>query len=65
MTADIFPVPRGKQPQHNSYHATTNDRFEVIYCPDKEKGIWFLPQGGVGPLQARAIEILKEIVDSH
>jgi hypothetical protein len=44
------------------YRATTNDRFEVIYCPDKEKGIWFLPQGGVGPLQARALEILKEIV---
>jgi hypothetical protein len=43
------------------YHATTTDRFEVIYCPDKEKGIWFIPKGGVGPLQARALGILKEI----
>src|SRR6476660_1199449 len=46
------------------YHATTTDRFEVIYCPDKEKGIWFIPKGGVGPLQARALGILKEIAGS-
>jgi hypothetical protein len=44
------------------YHATTNDQFAVIYCPDKDRGMWFLPQGGVGPLQARALGILKEIV---
>ena len=43
------------------YHATTTDRFEVIYCPDKEKGIWFIPKEGVGPLQARALGILKGI----
>ena len=31
------------------YHATTNDRVEIIYCPAKERGLWFLPGGGVGP----------------
>ena len=46
------------------YHATTNDQFEIIYWPDKEKGIWFLPRGGVGPLQARVLGILKEITGS-
>jgi len=44
------------------YHATTNDQVEIIYCPDKVKGMWFLPQGGAGPLQARGLRILKEIV---
>jgi hypothetical protein len=44
------------------YQASTNDRYEVIYCPDKERGIWFLPQGGVGPLQVRSLAIMKEIV---
>ena len=44
------------------YHATTNDQVEIIYCPDKEKGMWFLPQGGAGPLQVRGLSILKEIV---
>jgi hypothetical protein len=45
------------------YHATTkNDGIHVIYCPSKEKGIWFLPNGGAGPLQAWGLKILKEIV---
>jgi hypothetical protein len=44
------------------YHATTNDQVEIIYCPDKQKGIWFVRRGGMGPLQAKGIGILKEIV---
>ena len=44
------------------YHATTNDQAEIIYCPAKEKGMWFVPRGGAGPLQARGLEIMKEIV---
>jgi hypothetical protein len=47
---------------HAFYHATTNDRVEVIFCPAKERGLWFLPGGGVGPLQARGLQVLKEIV---
>jgi hypothetical protein len=43
------------------YHAAT-DRFEVIYCPAKEKGMWFTRSRAMGPLQARGIEIMKEIV---
>jgi hypothetical protein len=27
------------------YHATTHDQVQIIYCPDKEKGIWFLARG--------------------
>jgi hypothetical protein len=45
------------------YHATVNDpAAEVLYCPAKEKGIWFLPRGGVGPLEARELKILKETI---
>jgi hypothetical protein len=44
------------------YHATTNDQVQIIYCSDKEKGMWFLAQGGAGPLQATGLRILKEIV---
>jgi hypothetical protein len=44
------------------YHATTDDGFEVIYCPAKEKGMWFTPSRAMGPLQARGIEFMKEIV---
>jgi hypothetical protein len=44
------------------YHATTNDPAEIIYCPAKDQGLWFRREGGMGPLQARALGILKEIV---
>jgi hypothetical protein len=44
------------------YHATTHDQVEIIYCPAKEKGMWFTRGRGMGPLQARGIGILKEIV---
>jgi hypothetical protein len=44
------------------YHATTHDQVEIIYCPEKEKGMWFLRRGGAGPLQAKGLRTLKEIV---
>jgi hypothetical protein len=44
------------------YHAATNDKVEIIYCPAKERGLWFLRGGGVGPLQAAGLKIMKEIV---
>ena len=43
------------------YHATTHDQVEIIYCPDKEKGIWFLYRGGAGPLQAKGLQILRRL----
>jgi hypothetical protein len=43
------------------YHATASDQAELLYCPAKEKGIWFLPRGGIGPLEARELKTLKEI----
>ena len=47
------------------YHATTSDRIHVIYCRDKQKGLWFMPGRGKGPMQARGLAILKEIVDQR
>ena len=31
-----------------------------MYCPAKERGMWFTRGRGTGPLQARGIGILKE-----
>ena len=45
------------------YRAMTSDRYEIIYCPAKEKGIWFIPESGMGPLQPKGVKILKEIVE--
>jgi hypothetical protein len=45
------------------YHAVTNDRVHILYCRGKNVGAWFTGNG-VGPLQAKGREILKEIVEA-
>jgi hypothetical protein len=44
------------------FQATSHDGVEIIYCADKDKGIWYLPSSGVGPLTARGLAIMKGIV---
>ncbi len=43
------------------YHATTHDRYHVLYCRDKERGMWFLPGSGMGPLQEKGLKAMKEL----
>lgn len=43
------------------YHATTLDHVHLVYCPDKDQGMWFLPGSGMGPLQAKGRAIMKEL----
>lgn len=45
------------------YYATTQDRIHVLYCRDKDKGMWFMPGRGKGRMQVRGLAIMKEIVD--
>jgi hypothetical protein len=45
------------------HHATTDDRIHFIYCRAKERGMWFMPGSGMGPMQPKGLGILKEIVD--
>jgi hypothetical protein len=46
------------------HHATTHDRIHIIYCHAQDRGMWFLPGSGMGPLQERGRRILKQIVES-
>lgn len=50
-----------ENPHASFYYGTTHDHVHVIYCQDKDKGLWFLPLGGMGPLQKRGLTILKEL----
>jgi len=45
------------------HHGTTSDGVQFLYCRDKNRGIWFMPQVGLGPLQAKGLAILKELVE--
>ena len=53
-----------ENPHGTFYHGTTHDKFQVIYCSEKEKGIWFLPGSGMGILMEKGIGAMKEII-SH
>lgn len=45
------------------HHGTTQDRIDVIYCQDQNRGLWYMKGGGVGLLQEGSLKILKEIVE--
>ena len=45
------------------HHATTHDPVHIIYCHAKEKGMWYIPGSGMGPLQAKGLKVLKSIVE--
>ena len=44
------------------HHATTDDHIHIIYCAAQEKGIWFVPGSGIGPLQRKGIHVMNEII---
>ena len=47
------------------YYARAKERIEVVYCPDGEKGIWFVRGNGMGLIQERWLKIMKEILDQR
>ena len=44
------------------HHAITSDGVNIIYCRDKDKGMWFLPSTGMGPLQERGRKVMKDTI---
>lgn len=47
------------------HHAMADDRVHVLYCHDKEIGLWFIRGIGKGPLQPEHLAIMKEIVETR
>jgi hypothetical protein len=43
------------------HHAVTSDAVHVVYCAAQEKGVWFIPGSGIGPLQQKGLHVMKEI----
>ena len=43
------------------HHAVTHDGVNLLYCREKDKGIWFLPGRGLGPLQATGRKAMNEL----
>ena len=47
------------------HHATSHDGVQFIYCHAREKGMWFLPGTGMGPMQSTGLGIFKKIVEGR
>jgi hypothetical protein len=54
-----------ENPGATIYHATAHDGVQFIYCPARDKGMWFLPGTGMGPMQPKGLAILKQIVEGR
>jgi hypothetical protein len=44
------------------YHAKAGPQLHVLYCPEKERGIWFLLGRAMGPIQPGTLAALKKMV---
>jgi hypothetical protein len=53
-----------ENPGSTCHHAVTGDGVNLVYCRDKDIGLWFLPGRGMGPLQTRGRQAMKELVEA-
>jgi len=54
-----------ENPGATFHHAVTHDQVQIIYFHDKNKGLWFVPGTGMGPMQTKGLSILKQIVEAR
>jgi hypothetical protein len=59
---DAFFQFIAENPGSTFHHAVTSDGVNIVYCRDKDKGMWFLPGSGMGPLQATGRQVMKEMI---
>jgi hypothetical protein len=52
-----------ENPGATFHHAVTSDGVNILYCRQEDKGMWFLPGSGMGPLQIKGRQIMKEMIE--
>jgi hypothetical protein len=53
-------------PTSGLFHlAIADDRIHILYCHDKDIGMWFIRGLGKGPLQPEELKIMQEIVEER
>ena len=51
-----------ENPGATFYHADAGEGVMVLYSRDIDKGLWYLSGSGMGPLSARARQMMKEAI---
>ena len=47
------------------HHAITSDGVHLLYCRAEDRGMWFLPGSGKGPLQERGRIAMRNAIEGH
>lgn len=46
------------------HRADASVGIQVLYCHSNNQGIWYIPHTGFGPLRAKGLAIMKQIVEA-
>jgi hypothetical protein len=52
-----------ENPGATFYHADAGEGVVFLYLRDQDKGLWWLPHSGMGPLSARGRQAMKDAID--
>jgi hypothetical protein len=52
-----------ENPGATFYHASAGEGVVFLYSRDNDKGLWYLPGSGIGPLSVGGRQIMKEAID--
>jgi len=54
-----------ENPGATFYHASAGEGVIFLYARDADKGLWYLPGSGIGPLSVAGRQIMKEAIAGH
>ena len=54
-----------ENPGATFYHASAGEGVIVLYSRDDDKGLWYLPGSGIGPLSEGGRQLMKEAIERH
>jgi len=52
-----------ENPGATFYHASAGEGVIFLYSRDNDKGLWYLPGSGLGPLSVGGRQIMKEAIN--
>ena len=59
---DAFLQLISENPGATFYHASAGEGVIFLYSRDNDKGLWYLPGSGIGPLSVGGRQIMKEAI---
>jgi hypothetical protein len=53
-----------ENPGATFYHASAGEGVIFVYTRDQDKGLWYLPGSGLGPLSDGARQLMKKAIEA-